>query len=386
MKVLQQFIFCSFFFSTYSLLAQPTEPCDVQMSYKNLDPGLVFDFVVIGSGPASGPIVRRLVDAGHRVILIEKGPYFLPPSPDASPIHNDSFDDTFQVKENANQWTAPSGLNISNHSIKQVDPQAYGIGANITIASRRREYPYRQVQGFGGQTLIYGGFAMRPSPGSFEKWPNITYEKMLPSFEKSELSSWACGSVSNAPEAHSCGNFSGFLSVLLHNESAYPKIAGVIPQFCALGNGTLWLDTTGNKSLDYNGNYPTRAFCGSPQLFHNRTTNSTNHTIYPRDSLQDTYLPCDYLKAKKNNLTICVNSKVDRLILDANQVTGAVLDGVGITVRGKCFILASGFRFSPQILMSSGIGDRANFSALGVETKVHLPDVGRHFHDEWGFT
>jgi choline dehydrogenase-like flavoprotein len=83
---------------------------------------------------------------------------------------------------------------------------------------------------------------------------------------------------------------------------------------------------------------------------------------------------------------VCVNSKVTQLILNAdNQVTGAVLAGLGITIKGKRFVLVSGVRFSPQLLMSSGIGNTTSLAALGVKTNVNLPDVGRHFHDEWGF-
>lgn len=392
MKVFRQFtsvvFLCSFFTSEQSLLAEPPTDCEVPMTCDSLDDGLIFDYVVIGTGPASGPVIRRLVDSGYKVLILEKGPYFSPSSPTVK-VDGDAFDDTFQMKEDAIEWEAPPLLSISNHSINSVGLEAYGIDPNLKIRSRKREYPYKQVQGFGGQTLTYGGFAVRPSSAAFEKWPNITYDNMLPWYRKSEASSWACGVAQNASGSHSCGNFSGFMSVNLQDESTYPKIVGIVPSFCAagaFGPAPLWMDTN-NNSIDYNGASPKRTFCGPPQIFINKTIAADGSVSYERSSLQQTYLPCAYLKSQQNLLKICVNTKVTRLILDAdNRVTGAFIAGIGITVTGTQFILAAGSRFSPQLLMSSGIGENASFGTFGLKAKVDLPDVGRYFHDEWGFT
>jgi choline dehydrogenase-like flavoprotein len=51
---------------------------DLKLSLKcsDLKEGALFDYVVVGTGPISGPVIRRLVDAGRTVLVLEKGPYF----------------------------------------------------------------------------------------------------------------------------------------------------------------------------------------------------------------------------------------------------------------------------------------------------------------------
>jgi hypothetical protein len=141
------------------------------------------------------------------------------------------------------------------------------------------------TQGFGGQTLTYGGLSLRASPAAFDKWPNITFDEMLLWYKKSEASTWACGNVAKVHESHNCDN-SGFMNILLQEENAYPKIVYIMPRFCAKGtNGTnhLWLDTTNTTEIDYNDLYTSRAFCGPPQVFLNQTTTSrcNRHIFLP---------------------------------------------------------------------------------------------------------
>lgn len=44
-------------------------------------------------------------------------------------------------------------------------------------------------------------------------------------------------------------------------------------------------------------------------------------------------------------------------------------------------IVSGGAINSPQMLMLSGIGDRDELDAVGIECEVHLPDVGKHLQD-----
>ena len=43
--------------------------------------------------------------------------------------------------------------------------------------------------------------------------------------------------------------------------------------------------------------------------------------------------------------------------------------------------MSAGAIGTPQILMLSGIGDRAELSELGIQTIVNAPDVGKHVQD-----
>lgn len=44
-------------------------------------------------------------------------------------------------------------------------------------------------------------------------------------------------------------------------------------------------------------------------------------------------------------------------------------------------MLSAGSIGTPQILLLSGIGDRASVEAVGIKSVVHLPDVGQHLQD-----
>jgi len=50
----------------------------------------------------------------------------------------------------------------------------------------------------------------------------------------------------------------------------------------------------------------------------------------------------------------------------------------------KEVIVSSGTIFSPQILLLSGIGPRAELEALGIDVKVDLPGVGKGLADHLG--
>lgn len=52
-----------------------------------------------------------------------------------------------------------------------------------------------------------------------------------------------------------------------------------------------------------------------------------------------------------------------------------------VVTAKKEVVLSAGSINTPQILMLSGIGDRAELSAIGVNVTVNLPDVGKHLKD-----
>ena len=60
-------------------------------------------------------------------------------------------------------------------------------------------------------------------------------------------------------------------------------------------------------------------------------------------------------------------------------------DGVDRAVSARrCVIMSAGAVNTPQIMMLSGIGDKALLHAKGVETVHHLPGVGRNMQDHLG--
>lgn len=87
----------------------------------------------------------------------------------------------------------------------------------------------------------------------------------------------------------------------------------------------------------------------------------------------------------KPNLTVLTNTRVTQVLIQDGKAVGikAVRDGQPITVRaGREVVLSLGAIRTPQTLMVSGIGDRAQLAEHGIASLVHAPEVGRNFHDQ----
>lgn len=100
-----------------------------------------------------------------------------------------------------------------------------------------------------------------------------------------------------------------------------------------------------------------------------------------RHSLAKAYL---YPVLGQPNVTLLVNTHVDRLNLTGNTVEGVqiVHDGKPLKIKARReVILATGAINTPKLLMLSGIGDQHELKQHGIRTVVHSPEVGKNFQD-----
>lgn len=100
-----------------------------------------------------------------------------------------------------------------------------------------------------------------------------------------------------------------------------------------------------------------------------------------RQSIARSYL---YPVLSRPNVTLLVNSHVDRLTFEGNRATGIELASASGPRRIQAkseVILSSGGINTPKLLMLSGIGDEAQLRAHGIKTLVHAPEVGQNFQD-----
>ena len=67
--------------------------------------------------------------------------------------------------------------------------------------------------------------------------------------------------------------------------------------------------------------------------------------------------------------------------MDGTRATGIELVGGPTLTATKEVIVSSGAIMSPKLLMLSGIGDRDELQAQGIETVHHLPGVGKNLQD-----
>ncbi len=100
-----------------------------------------------------------------------------------------------------------------------------------------------------------------------------------------------------------------------------------------------------------------------------------------RQSMARSYL---YPVLSRKNVTLLVNTHVDRLTFAGHRATGVEIGGGAgpRRIQAKAeVILCSGGINTPKLLMLSGIGDQVQLRAHGIKTLVHAPQVGQNFQD-----
>ncbi len=100
-----------------------------------------------------------------------------------------------------------------------------------------------------------------------------------------------------------------------------------------------------------------------------------------RQSMARAYL---YPVLSRKNVTLLVNTHVDRLSFAGTRATGVELGGSTgprrIEARSEVIVCSGGIN-TPKLLMLSGIGDEAQLKRHGIQTRVHAPEVGQNFQD-----
>jgi choline dehydrogenase len=93
-----------------------------------------------------------------------------------------------------------------------------------------------------------------------------------------------------------------------------------------------------------------------------------------------------YLDAARDrpNLTIAADTPATRIVLDGARACGvevATADGERRILSAGRVVLAAGVYHSPQLLLLSGIGPRAELERHGITPLVELPGVGANYQD-----
>lgn len=86
----------------------------------------------------------------------------------------------------------------------------------------------------------------------------------------------------------------------------------------------------------------------------------------------------------RSNIRLETKAMVERIVIEGGRATGIIYrqDGRTVTARASAeVLLCAGAVCTPQILQLSGIGDGAWLQELGIETRHHLPGVGRNLQD-----
>ncbi|PNY82561.1 GMC family oxidoreductase [Deinococcus koreensis] len=286
--------------------------------------GARIDVIVVGAGSGGCVVARRLLDAGLRVLLLEAG------GRDTHPLIRApaAFPKLFRSALDWNFETVPQ-------------PAALG---------RRFYWPRGKV--LGGSSAINATIYIRGSRRDFDSWgPGWTWDEVLPAFRGLERFRGAESATRGVEGALPVGHRAQSHE-LSHAfvESAAQALG--IPQASTFNDGELRgagiLESNHLRGERYSA---FRAFL-KPVLGHPR-------------------------------LTILTGAHVLELLWDGPRAAGVRLRWQGRTLDAPAggVVLAAGAIQTPQLLMLSGIGPRAELARHGIPVRADVVGVGEGLQD-----
>ncbi|SCZ92617.1 BZ3500_MvSof-1268-A1-R1_Chr5-2g08035 [Microbotryum saponariae] len=358
-------------------------------------PGATYDYVVIGAGTAGATIAARLAeDPSVTVAVIEAGDGLQ----DINPLAFMPGGDVLGVGAD------PSDKQILNDWAPITQPQRG--------ASNRRLH-YARGKGVGGSTIKNFMIYQRPDKSSFDAWeqatagqdsPGWTWEDVYPYFTKSVVITPANNQKRGAQYTPR------------YNPAAFPQTdSSKAPLTLGYANFAFEYGTTLAAAYDELG-YPAASDFSSGTLngyaYNPSTIDASNgHRATSQKFIKNAQ------NEGLSNLKVITNAMVKKINFDSQMngewctkmwVPSAHFDQSS-TCGGPCaavsctyttllgafqttvsarreIILSAGAFQSPQLLMLSGIGPKAQLSKFGINQLVDLPGVGQNLQDHVFFS
>lgn len=290
---------------------------------------MTFDYIIVGAGSAGCVLANRLSEnPENSVLLIEAG-----------------------GKDSKMEIHIPAGYAKLHRT--EVD-WGYYTEPQEHILNRKIYLPRGKVM--GGSSSTNAMAYVRGNKEDYNDWAKLgnegwAYEDVLPFFKKSE---------NNQDFQNDFHGNEGLLNVEFSKNFKTPFSQAFI-ESC--------IESGFSDNKDYNGEQ--QAGTGRFQF---------NIKNRKRHSAVDAFL--NPIKHRKN-LTILTNTRIERVLIEKDKAVGVEVTNksTGIYKASKEVILSTGSFISPQILMLSGIGDKDELKAQGIDCKKHLPGVGKNLQD-----
>lgn len=304
---------------------------------------LIFDYIVVGSGPAGAVISKTLSnDKKTSVLLLEAG---------------ENNDNDKVIKDST------FALELEESFFPQYFWQGEGVPQE-GVDDRSFEWTTGRLS--GGGSSINGEQYVRPTSAVFKQWENLlgpqwSPENAVKSFKKLEK----FNGVSNHPDIH---GFRGRIHIRQAPESPTRMAEKFV---AAIENATGF-----EEILDYNDPETTLGPFTRWQLFQKPDGR--------RESSSTAFLSSDIMTpdgrgVNGRNLRVLYKSTALRILFSKKRAVGVLFlkEGKYICAYARIKVIISAGINSAQLLMLSGIGDAKLLKKAGIPVIVDNPNVGK---------